>query len=267
MLLAMFAQEPLAPRVRYLPVAVKCGAHQAALSSKEGVLGRAAVAAAGGAKKAPKGVTATAARIYKYLLADYLEEFVDSIRKWVHGAPEFLAAEIASQPQAAALQALYTKRVVPDAVVDHVQAVLAGLTDSNRRQRADAWVRFLVDLLRPDDHPSLSRFFTYRCLIDGMLTMAIVAMPPAAFVVTRTKPRKEGQKRLRKVHEFFGDSACDQALRRASLIFQLTGGVEARMSKNPKVGDETVTPAVVAVVNEEVHRLVAKRLGRVLGEI
>ena len=39
------------------------------------------------------------------------------------------------------------------------------------------------------------------------------------------------------------------------------------MSQNPKVGDETVTPAVVAVVKEEVHRLVAQRLGRVLGEM
>ena len=39
------------------------------------------------------------------------------------------------------------------------------------------------------------------------------------------------------------------------------------MSKNPKVGDETVTTAVVDVVNGEVHKLVAQRLGRVLGEM
>ena len=86
LLLRVFAQRPLVQGGRYFLLLVKCGTHQAALTAKSGVEGRIATAAAWANPKAPGHVTATAVRLYKYLLADYYEQLVDSVRRraeWV----------------------------------------------------------------------------------------------------------------------------------------------------------------------------------------
>jgi len=264
MLLAMFKQEPLGPRVVYFLVVLKCGTHQAALSAKEGVLGRSATSTTPRAKKAAKEVTATAVRLYKYLLADYYEQFVDSVRTWAYANVEALAADISSCQRVMALRQLYTQRVVPNALVVHVHAVTAGITAGNRQPVADAFVLFVVNLLKSDDKPTLNRFFTYRVCIDGMLTMKLIALPQAAFEVQGVRMRTKGQTRLKKVRAFFEDPNADQALRRSSLVLQLTGTVEAEMSKN-LTGDEV--PTAVRLVRRELHNLVELRLARMLGEL
>jgi len=91
-----------------------------------------------------------------------------------------------------------------------------------------------------------------------MLTMHLLGLPQAAFVVQGVVPRKENQKRLRNIQTFFADGRCMQALRRASLVLQLTGGVESMMAtKN--------VPSVVRIVNGEAHGSISDRLGHLLG--
>ena len=94
------------------------------------------------------------------------------------------------------------------------------------------FVQWIVKhLLHVDSSPTLSRFFTFRDCTDRMLTMLLIGMPAHALKVRGVKPRKENQKRLGNVLLFFKHPEAPQALRRISLTFQLTGGVEAMVSE------------------------------------
>ena len=118
MQMRIFHQQAL-PTFIYLLLLIKCGNHQTALSARYGVIGDAAKAATG-AEVDPEVVTATAVRLYKYAIRDYYEDFVNSVRMWAHASIEVLPKELSSQPPAANLQTLYTERVVPPNLVDHV---------------------------------------------------------------------------------------------------------------------------------------------------
>ena len=67
LLLACIAQKALAPGTRYLLMVVKCATHQAALSAKSAVEGRAASVAGGELWKSISGVSV---RLYKYVIND-----------------------------------------------------------------------------------------------------------------------------------------------------------------------------------------------------
>ena len=71
---------------RYFLLVAKCGTHQAALSAKGGVIGRAAgiAAAMAGEGTAFDTVPANATRLFKYLVPEYSEDFKQSVERWVH---------------------------------------------------------------------------------------------------------------------------------------------------------------------------------------
>ena len=175
-------------------------------------------------------------RLYQYALRDHYEDFVNSIRAWVYTSPDALGAEVAER--AGSLQSVYGKRVIPDAMLEHVAAVtskpFASRSEEEQRAICDNWIRVLVDLLKPDDHPTLTRFFTFRCCIDRMLTMDIIGLPQAALKTTSSKPCEKNQKRLNNIQRFFKHKATTQLLRRDSLCLQLLGGVEALMANMQK---------------------------------
>ena len=65
---------------RYFLLLLKCATHQTGLSATSAVIGRAAAIAGGELYKAIAGV---AARLFKYVICDYFEEFLFSVREWV----------------------------------------------------------------------------------------------------------------------------------------------------------------------------------------
>ena len=78
---ACLQERGLGPRVRYFICLIVCGTHQAGLTAKGAVTGRAAaVAARGQLHQDLAGVTV---RLFKYLINDYYDEFVFSINEWV----------------------------------------------------------------------------------------------------------------------------------------------------------------------------------------
>ena len=87
----------------------KCGTHQAALSAKNGVMGRAAASAAedAGEGRDFEGVTENAVRLFKYLIPQYYEDFQASVTRWVRDKLDLVLPNDAShsaaesQPQAA----------------------------------------------------------------------------------------------------------------------------------------------------------------------
>ena len=84
-----------------------------------------------------------------------------------------------------------------------------------------------------------------------MLTIDIIGVLPQNLIkMKKIKPQEENQKRLKLVGKFFERPEAKQALRRASLVFQLTGGLEAIASSKAKAGEP---PRIVAMVKGEAH--------------
>ena len=175
LLWAIQEQQPLAQNVVYFLLAVRCGNHQAALSAKYAVSGVGAKTASGDSTTYA-AVAGTATRLFNYVIGDYFHDFAKSAREWGRSNVAAWPSAFGSQPQAEALRNLYGPRVVPDAVMDHLRdvAVMDHLDEDRRADTTERWQSFLVKLLRTDDHPTESRFFTFRECIDNMLLMTLL---------------------------------------------------------------------------------------------
>ena len=90
--------------------------------------------------------------------------------------------------------------------------------------------------------------------------MALLQFPQAALKV-RTTARDNVQKRMKKLVKFYSKPEASQAMRRTSLVLQLTGGVEALMSATPKDGG---APTIVRLNRREGIDLVNDRLHAIL---
>ena len=256
-------------QVRYFLLLAHCGTHQSALSAKFGVIGRAAAAAAesDGGGKAFEDVTATAVRLFKYLTPQYYEDFKKSSDAWAsHLAP--VSGTAPDGPPAAAvsgpapdgmpaswadLRALYTPHVIPDFLVESWDASAA-------TARSDF---VLKKLLYADQHPTLTRFFTFRTSVDAMLTMMILDFPDAGLTI-KTTARDENKRRVTKVKRFFRNPGAMQALKRDSLVLQITAVAEAFLSRIPAEGEP---PIVVRILKDELHDLVNGQVWSVLGNL
>jgi hypothetical protein len=260
---------PIGERVRYFLLVVVCMVHQVGLSAKNGVVGVAASTAGG---TLYKEITGVATRLFKYLLNDYYEEFVTNTKNWVErtllnpGQHNDAERTLLGRGQDVhRLRALYTAHVVPDAMVDLWSNGVDNLSVASRPELVQRVVTFLVKcLLTPDEHPTLTRFFSFRRLIDAMLTMDLLGLPLNVFKLTKVKPREENQQRLKIVRDFFSDPEASQVLRRAALVFQLTGGLEAFTAAKPKEGQP---PPVVAFAKGEAQNIVEQRLRRLFASM
>jgi len=169
------------------------------------------------------------------------------------------------------LHDVYTMHVIPDELLflwnfqlntlKHV--IIAG--QNIVAVRFDMVLRFtnfiVTKLLTPDSHPTLTRFFTFRGCIDRMLSMHLLDIPKHVLVLEKTKPRELNRKRLQAVHSFFSHPEAGQELRRASMVLQLTGGVEAVTARVPKAGE---LPVLVSLAQGSAHKVVSERLQRLL---
>ncbi len=126
------------------------------MSATYGVIGEGAKAASRGSN-AYEGVTATAVRLYKYVVGYYYQDFVTSCHEWARSTVASWPPRLADQPLAAALQDLCTAHVVPEEVLAHL-ADVAAFREDQRRAITERWQTFLVKhLLCPEDHPTLTR--------------------------------------------------------------------------------------------------------------
>jgi len=158
LLACMRGASDMAKRARYFLILVKCANHQVALTATNAVIGDIGKAAAG-TTNAHESVTATSVRLFKYSMTEYYEEFLRSTRKWVLGLPTLPL--LSSQPQAARdLQAVYSDRVVPDVLVQHVSNVRNMV--GQEAYLCNDLFGFIVDkLYKVDEHPTLSRFLPF----------------------------------------------------------------------------------------------------------
>ena len=110
----------------------------------------------------------------------------------------------------------------------------------------------------------MSRFFTCRDCLDRMLAMKMINMAKDAFRVRKTTPRPQNEKRMNIVQNFFKHADARYTLAQTCLTFQLTGGVEAMLSENPKEGEP---PPLVRLCKNEAVMMVEHRLRRIVGSI
>ena len=244
-----------------------------ALSAKAGVSGSFAEAAGG---QLYKTICGTAVRLFKYLINDYYEEFCSTARYWVSTQLSVLAHGNGARQQATGLQDLYTAQVIPDEMLFLWNSGLGNLShvlDEGKEpaeQRATLVLRFsqciIGTLLKVDSHPTLTRFFTFRGIIARMLAMHLIGAPLSVLKLVSTTPREENQKRLKLVHSFFNHAEAAQTLRRASLVLQLSGGVEALTARltETEPGEE---PVLVRLAKGAAHDLVVERLRRLFAAL
>ena len=168
---ACVKQRQLAPGTRYMLVVLKCVTHQAGLATKSAVIGRAAATGAGGGELY-KAITGVASRLFKYVICDYFEEFVFSVREWVVAdllvQPAEEGEDAAATGAAKALQRLYTEHVVPDAMLELWNNGLGNLRHrlapgqdpvEERPRVVNEFVQWIVKhLLHANSHPTLNLF-------------------------------------------------------------------------------------------------------------
>ena len=275
---ASITNNPLGRGIKHFMLTVKCMTHQAGLAARSGVEGFSASTA--GPKQGNDNVPGAATRLFKYLINDYYEEFTTNVATYVATRLHVVSQDEADRTLLGRgqdvnnLREVYTDHVIPDEMQDlwNVGANdlvhrLASGSDADalasRPALVNRFANFIVKrLLTPDEHPTITRFFTFRQVIDAMLTMDIIGLPQHLLKLSTMKPQEENQKRLKLLQGFFSSPEAKQALRRASLVLQLTGGVEALSSA--KVKEAGDPPRIVSFVRGEAHKLVDHRLRHLL---
>ena len=268
------AETPLGGRSRFFLAMFKCLVHQAALTTKSAVCGPAAALGDTTGKALHETLPGVMVRLYKYLLCDYYEEFVQSTREWVLRSLQLVphgSSSADGQRQVAQMRALYGDHVISD---ECLRLFNNGLNLSHivedgidmgetRAQLVGMFVAYIVkSLFHVDSHPVSSRFFTFRDCIDHGLTMALLDIPRNAFVLKSVNPRKVNQARLRKVQTFFQKTESAPLLRRTSLALRLTGVMTVMASTHDT---EDVEPMIVRVCKGEMHALLQQRKESIVG--
>ena len=210
------------PTLEYLIMVVKCASHQANLAIGAAVTCVHAVVAAGQGNSVaarPDAITArkqegvagqphrtvcgVVVRLFKYLINQYYEEFVSSLRThatrlvFLQGPPSALA--LAETAKWSRMAELYGESVIPARLLlclnnglrswshttsavapDHAAPAPGGAAQP---PVSEVDVRgVLVEVLRKrllsvDEKPTLSRFFTFREHIQGLLLLSWVLLP------------------------------------------------------------------------------------------
>ena len=243
LLLAVVRAAPLGPRTLYFLVAMTCAAHSSNLVS--GSVVRGLVADLGDVKgfKLQATLCGTAVRLYKYLLSDYWEQFLEATREWVESTLQCLPWERRDtdhEERMLRLQALYTTHVISDECCQLFNGGLQPLRHvvgsgcdplAERPVVVRRVVSFIVkSLYVVDEKPVVTRMFTFRDGINHALTMHLLGIPAHCFKTGKVTAQQTSQKRLDYVFRFFNHADAGQLLRRTCLALQISGGVTALVS-------------------------------------
>jgi hypothetical protein len=123
------------------------------------------------------------------------------------------------------LRRLYGNPVVTYELISFAAAAASGAGEEDAASLA---THLAKTLLVVDEHPTLTRFWTFRGAIDRMLCMVLTGADVHALRLTGRQPRPENQRRLKTVHGFLADNRARQYLRRCSLCLRLTAVATSR---------------------------------------
>ena len=123
----------------------------------------------------------------------------------------------------------------------------------------------LLELLRRrllvvDEHPTLSRMFTFRPHVDALLLMLFLGCFADLVKLRSANPRERSKARVAKVAAFMNDAASMQYLRRTCLALQLAEHVQSVCAQTKQDNQ----PLLVRLAQGAVHNVVNDDLKRLL---
>ena len=198
-------------------------------------------------------VCGNASRLYKYLVADYFEQFRVSIHNWatavfrVEAQPADQTMRDQQAESIAGFRQLYGRDVFPEELTcwfplhwdypHHIEGEIEA--GQGATTFAEALIRHI---LIAEDHPVITRFWLFGRAVRRMCSTLFFTDAKTILVVGPVQPMAKQQRRLTLVHRFFGDAREMQHLKSATLSLRLTSKMLAVTSKKR---DSTETPLVV----------------------
>ena len=137
----------------------------------------------------------------------------------------------------------------PDQEIERLEEVRDGLYELLRKR-----------LLCVDEHPTLSRMFTFTIHLEAFLLMHFLGCVQGLVKLRGAKPRDRALKRVTKVLTFFASPSTGQYLRRNALSLQLVAHVSA-LCAQLKEGPE---PLLVRLAKGAVTTSVGQDFGNIL---
>ena len=286
--LAWIRANPLPNGLRYFVMLVRCANHQINLAVSSVVCGRAAllgvqnvIAEGNPLAQRPSShrpgscasnICGAIVRLFKFLVSDYYADFFANLQELVSRlracAPS--AARHAERQKWEGLAQMYGPSVFPPGLLDVLNGGLGSWsTHSESESAAEAPVGLaqsrLLELLRRrllvvDEHPTLSRMFTFQPHVDALLLMLFLDCFDDLVKLRGINPRERNRNRVTKVRAFLKDPGSMQYLRRTSLALNLTSHVQNVCAQ---LRDD-VEPLLVRLAKGEVHDIVCNDLKRVL---
>ena len=215
--------------VSYFLLVWICASHQSNLAVMVAICG-------GRVKDAVENdpICANCSRLFRHLMADYSEEFAQSLWRHVESVLRLIPDDEdiwndAPARHALQLQALYGKAVLPDdllgvlnfgfGILRHICARGTSREDVSRQVYALLYKYIII----VEDKPITSRFWTFASCVNALLRFHLLGLPDSIFSVSTVQPRKDNQKRLKSFKTFYNSPEHVQKLRVACLSLQLTG--------------------------------------------
>ena len=286
--LAWAQREPFPNALRYLLICIKCASHQANLVTVSAVSGRAALLGGGlsvmqGSVSgfAERNACAAIVRLFKFLMTDYAADFAANLQDWV-GSLSACAPSRERNLQVEKwrkLEQLYGPGVFPPRLLEFLNCGLgewsrclersasaAFAPDEDRRMEdiRDGLLQLLRKrLLVVDEHPTLSRMFTFVKHLQCLLLMHFMGCFDIMVKLRGSQPRDKSRKRVQKVHAFLKSADTPQYLRRTVLCLQLTDHTTAVCSQLCDKGE----PLLVRLSKGAIEKKASDDLGRMLGEL
>ena len=217
-------------------------------------------------------------RLFKHLLSQYYEEFYSSLRGHVARlsfAEHSSAAARANVEKWQRVAELYGAGVIPQRLLSclnngldcwtHTLASAAPAPDDAAR----AGVRgVLLEILRRrllvvDEHPTLSRFFTFLTHVQALLLLSFLGIASDMLSLSTVKPLEKSSSRLRSVLAFLSLPSTPQYLRRTALVLAMLDHLHRLCAQLHAPGD----PLLVRLARGEIMAAWDEDLSNLLGRL
>jgi len=286
--LALARGEPLPHGLRYFLIVVRCASHQANLAIASAVAGRAASAAAFNAaglgadplrrRLAPfdcpsRAVCAAIVRFYKFLVNAYYGDMCANLQEVVG---RMRAREFHENDAAAArahwdgMAELYGAGVIPPGLLDSMSGGLgawAHFVPPGAEEELDEAKCKALEILRRrllvcDEHPTLTRMFTFAPHVEGFLLLHFLGCVEDLVKWRGTQARDKSRKRVQRVLAFFAKPGTGEFLKRTALALQICGHVHGVCAQDPIAPEPLLVRLSKGVVGDIVSGDFARTLGR-----
>ena len=194
------------------------------------------------------GLCGCLSRIYKHLNPAYFEEFSNTLKQYLlqncRLVPVDESEQASHQKRVSGLLDLYGTDALPAELIDVYNICLEAPTHAHHQHDANQDLpqvrgQFLLaiqkHILRVDEHPVVTRFWTFTTCVLCLLRLYIFNLPQSILSVSTTS-RKEQQKRLQRVKKYMEQPHAEDDVRVAALTLRLTTFCTNLVSKKKSAG-------------------------------